>query len=481
LQIGFSICNLQSAIGADDRGPVADESEALMTQSLFPDDRHLGLLTDLYELTMAAGYHVHGLAEQRVTFELWMRRLPACRNYLVAAGLEQAVHYLQNLRFAPEQIAYLRGHPAFRDVPADWFERLAGLRFDGDLWAVPEGTVVFAGEPLLRVTGPLQVAQLAETYLITTLTVQTLVASKAARVVSAARGRPVVDFGSRRAHGPQAGLLAARAAYLGGCTGTSNTEAGRLLGIPTVGTQAHAWVMAFDDEVEAFRKFGQVFPRTATLLIDTYDTVQGARHALASGSPMQAVRLDSGNLAELSREVRRVLDAAGRTEVQIVASGDLNEYKIRDLLAAGAPIDLFGVGTELVTSRDEPTLSTVYKLVEQETPQGAVGRLKLSAEKKSYPFAKQVYRQVAAGGTFKGDLVARASEPPAGEALLVPVLQAGRLLHPLPALAESRARCTDQCARLPRELLELERGGTYPVRVSDELEDAARRLTARSP
>jgi nicotinate phosphoribosyltransferase len=452
-----------------------------MTQSLFPDDQHLGLLTDLYELTMAAGYHVHHMAEQRVTFELWVRRLPACRNYLVAAGLEQVVHYLQHLSFAPEQIDYLRQHPVFQGVPADWFDHLATLRFDGDLWAIPEGTIVFAGEPLLRVSGSFPVAQLAETYLITTITMQTLVASKAARVSTAAAGRPVVDFGSRRAHGPQAGLLAARAAYIGGCTGTSNTEAGRLLGIQALGTQAHSWVMAFDSEVEAFRKFGQVFPQTSVLLIDTYDTVQGARNALASGAPMQAVRLDSGDLGELSKAVRRILDEAGRQEVQIVASGDLNEHKIRALLAAGSPIDVFGVGTELVTSRDDPSLNTVYKLVEQETAQGAVGRFKLSPGKQTYPFAKQVYRQTSPDGAFRGDLVVRAGEQASGVPLLVPVLQRGRLVAPLPALEECRSRYLEQRSRLPRELLELEPCAEgYPVRVSEELEAAVHRREGRS-
>jgi len=447
-----------------------------MTQSLFPDDQHLGLLTDLYELTMGAGYHVHGLADQRATFELWIRRLPACRNYLVAAGLEQVVHYLQHLRFAPEQIDYLRGHPAFRHVPGSWFERLASLRFDGDLWAVPEGTVFFAGEPLLRVTGSLMVAQIVETYLITTITMQTLVASKAARVATAAQGRPVFDFGSRRAHGPQAGLLAARAAYLGGCVGTSNTEAGRLLGIPAMGTQAHSWIMAWGDEVEAFRKFGAVFPASSTMLIDTFDTIQGVHSALASEAPMQAVRLDSGELVTLSRQVRKILDDAGREDVQIVASGDLNEYKIRDLLAAGAPIDVFGVGTELATSRDEPTLNTVYKLVEQETPQGIVGRFKLSREKKTYPFAKQIYRQAASDRAFTGDLVARATERAAGTLLLVPILQQGRLVNPLPSLHECRARCLDQLCRLPKSCLKLESCELYPVRVSGELEAEAHRL-----
>ncbi len=299
-----------------------------MTQSLFPDEGHLGLVTDLYELTMAAAYHPHDLADQRTSFELWVRKLPQRRNYLIAAGLEQAVHYLRHFRFAPEQIDYLRGLPLFAHVAPDWFDRLAALRFGGDVWAMPEGTAAFGGEPLLRVTAPLMQAQLVETFLITTLTMQTVVASKAARVVTAARGRPVVDFGSRRAHGPQAGLLAARAAYLAGCTGTSNTEAARLLGIPAVGTQAHSWIMALGHEVEAFRKFAQVFPEGLTLLIDTYDTVQGARNALASGAPFQAVRLDSDDLATLSREVRAVLDGAGRRDVQIVASGDLNEHKI---------------------------------------------------------------------------------------------------------------------------------------------------------
>jgi nicotinate phosphoribosyltransferase len=460
-----------------------------MIHSLFPDPEHLGLLTDLYELTMAAGYFVHGMADQRVTFELWIRRLPESRNYLVCAGLEQAVHYLQHLHFSQAEIDYLRAHPTFQRVPAAWFERLANLRFTGDLWAIPEGTVVFADEPLLRVTGPMMEAQIVETFLITTLTMQTLVASKAGRVVTVAGGRPIIDFGSRRAHGPQAGLLAARAAYIAGCQGTSNTEAGRLLGMSTLGTQAHSWIMAFDDEKEAFLKFGQVFP-TATMLIDTYDTIQGVKNALESGVAMQAVRLDSGDLLELSREVRRILDQAGRSDVKIVASGDLNEFKIRDLLAAGAPIDLFGVGTELVTSRDEPTLSTVYKLVEQESSHGLVGRMKLSPDKKTYPFAKQIYRTIGEDGKFKYDIIARASssslapggrrdggegedkregEAPA-EPLLTQVLNHGQLVGPLPSLEESRERCQQQLSRLPEELLDLDHHHTYSVCISPELE-----------
>lgn len=440
-----------------------------MIQSLFPDDRHLGLITDLYELTMAAGYFAHGMGEQRATFELWMRRLPECRNYLIATGLEQAVHYLQNLCFEDEQISYLRSLPTFAHVPAAWFERLKTLRFDGDLWAIPEGTVVFAGEPLLRITAPIMVAQLVETNLISTITVQTLVASKAARVVTAARGRPVIDFGSRRAHGPQAGLLAARAACLAGCAGTSNAEAARRLGIPAVGTQAHAWIMAFDDETEAFRRFGRVFPG-ATMLVDTYDTLEGVRHALAAGVPFQAIRLDSGNLLELSRSARAILDQAGKNGVQIVASGDLNEYKIRDLLAAGAPIDVFGVGTELVTSRDEPTLSTVYKLVEQETERGSVGRFKLSAEKKSYPFAKQVFRQTNVAGQFSGDIVARADDNFAGQPLLVRILRNGQLVNPLDSMSTCQRRVHEQLRGLSSEFLRLEKAAAYPVTISERLQ-----------
>ena len=447
-----------------------------MQASLFPNEHGLGLLTDLYELTMAAGYHTHGMADERATFELWVRKLPESRNYLVAAGLEQAVHYLTHLSFSAEQIDYLRGLPTFERVPAGWFDRLAKFRFDGDLWAIPEGTVVFAGEPLLRVTAPMMAAQIVETYLITTITMQTLVASKAARITTAAQGRAVVDFGSRRAHGPQAGLLAARAAYIGGCSGTSNTEAARILGIPPLGTQAHSWVMAFGNEIEAFRAFGETFPSASTMLIDTFDTLQGARNALAAAAPLQAVRLDSGDLAELSKGVRKILDDGGRHDVQIFASGDLNEFRIRQLLANGSPIDAFGVGTDLVTSRDDPSLNTVYKLVEQDTPEGPIGRFKLSQGKKTYPYAKQVYRKMSDHGLFESDLIARENEKHHGEALLIPILKNGQLLNPLPALATCQARFAQQRRRLPPELQDLEKAAPYPVTVSDHLEKELERL-----
>jgi nicotinate phosphoribosyltransferase len=454
-----------------------------MSQSLFPRADQLGLLTDLYELTMAAGYFVHGMADQEATFELWFRRLPAQRNYLVAAGLEQVVHYLQHFSFDPDQIRYLREHPAFRSIPDAWFERLGTLRFDGDLWAVPEGTPIFPGEPVLRVTGPIMLGQIVETFLITSITMQTLVASKAARAVQAAQGRPVVDFGSRRAHGPQAGLLAARAAYLAGCAGTSNAEAGRLLGIDTLGTQAHAWIMAFDDEKEAFRVFSQIFPDSCVLLIDTYDTLQGARNALLAGEALKGVRLDSGNLIQLSRQVRKILNDAGRCDVKIIASGDLNEYKIHELLERGGMVDTFGVGTELVTSRDDPTLTTVYKLVEQRTHQGRRGKAKLAEGKKTYPSAKQVYRLSDTTGVFLGDVVAGVWETgQPGRSLLQPILKRGELIAPLPTLKESKRVCREQLQRLPARLHQLDPSNEpYPIRFSEGLEAELQAIVQGNP
>ena len=449
-----------------------------MPHSLFPDDRHLGLMTDLYELTMAAGYHAQGLAEQRATFEFSVRKLPKVRNYLVAAGLEQVVHFLQNFSFAPEQIEYLRQHPAFSHIPAETFDWLAKLKFDGDVWALPEGTVFFPPSPVLRITAPLAVGQIIETYIITSMMFQTMVASRASRIVQAAQGRGVLDFGSRRAHGPMAGLLAARATYIGGCTGTSNVEAGRRLGIPTMGTQAHAWIMAFGDEVEAFRKFGALFPNACTLLVDTYDTLEGVRNAIRSGVPMQAIRLDSGDLAELSKQARKILDEAGQKHVKIVGSGDLNEYKIVDLRGVGACVDAFGVGTEMVTSRDEPTLYAIYKLVEQETPTGVVGRVKMAKDKISYPYAKQTFRHYSPTGQLDHDLIARATEPQAGDPLMVPIMKNGQLVAPLPTLEDARHRCASQRDKLPTRLHQLSIVEPYPVRFSEHLESEARRLAA---
>ncbi len=440
--------------------------------SLWPDRRALGPMTDLYQLTMMAGYLASGMAGKLATFELFVRRMPPHRAYLVFAGLEQAIGDLLALAFSADQIEGIRRFPAFAHADPAFFIMLGSLRFEGDVWAVPEGTLVFPGETLLRVTAPLPQAQWVETFLLASLAYPTLVASKAARVVTAARGRTLVDYGARRGHGPHAGLLAARAAYIAGFDGTSQVEAARLLKIPASGTMAHSWVQSFDSEAEAFTAYARAFPGTTTLLVDTYDTLEGARQAAAIDPPVQAVRIDSGDLETLALQVRRILDERDRRTVKIMASGDLDEYQIAHLLAASAPIDGFGVGTELITSRDAPALSMVYKLVEID----GEGKIKLSPGKKTYPMAKQVDRRRDGQGIFRGDVVMRADEPAAGEPLLVPIVRAGRLASELPALETIRARCADQLAALPGELKDLDAMPDYQISYSDLLEADARRL-----
>lgn len=432
----------------------------------FVPERELGLAVDLYELTMAAAYRARGM-NPRATFELSVRQLPPGRPYLVAAGLETALSYLERWRFADEEVDYLRRLPVFRGVDLDF---LRNLRFTGDVDAIPEGTPVFEHEPLLRVTAPLPEAQVVETYLLATVTFQTAVATKAARIVRAARGRPVLEFGFRRAPGPGAALPASRAAAIGGCAATSHVRAARLLGIPASGTMAHSFVLAHDDEEEAFRAFAEVFPGRAVLLLDTYDPLRAARRA-ARIPGVTAVRLDSGDLAGLSREVRRILDEEGARACKIVASGDLNEYKIDALLAGGAPIDAFGVGTELVTSSDAPALGGVYKLVERETPEGhRIGCAKGSADKATYPFGKQVFRTFGEG-QYRADTIGAAEERLEGRALLVPAMRGGRPLG-RPSLEEIRRRASEELSRLPAGVLRLRDPERYPVRFSETLERA---------
>ena len=342
--------------------------------------RHPALLTDLYELTMAAAYFEDNF-QPHATFELFVRSLPAERTFLLAAGLEQALDYLEALRFQAEEIDYLRHHPVFAHVSGGFWEYLRDFRFSGEVWAIPEGTPVFGEEPLLRVTAPIIEAQVVETFLLSTLTFQTAIASKAARVACAAAGRGVVEFGSRRAHGPEAGLLAARAAFIGGCVGTSNVEAGRSFEIPIVGTLAHSYIMAYEDELKAFCRFEQLYPEHAVLLVDTYDTLAAIDKIVHSGLRPKSIRLDSGDLCQLSKEVRRRLDAAGLRDTRIFASGDLDEFAIAELLAGGAAIDAFGVGTALATSQDAPSLNGVYKLVDVASGGATSYRAKFSEKK----------------------------------------------------------------------------------------------------
>lgn len=401
------------------------------------------LRTDLYQLTMAAGYAAAGKHEELATFELFVRRMPPHREYLIAAGLAQAVEYLTSLSFDRAEIDWLRGLPQFQRAPEGFFDLLAGLRFTGDVWAMPEGTVFFPNEPVLTVRAPLIEAQLVETYLLSAIGFQSMIATKASRLVALAAGRPVVEFGTRRAHGPEAGVLAGRAAYLGGCAGTSNVAAGYRFGIPVYGTCAHSWVLAFEQEREAFARMQALLGPYTVQLIDTYDTAGGAATAAALGPPLAAVRLDSGDPLELSRRVRGILDAAGLRETRIMVTGDLDEEKIAALVAAAAPVDSFGVGTHLAVSADAPSFNAVYKLVEHRS--GGVVRTpaKHSPGKATVGGAKQVFRYV------DRDVIGRMDECAPGdpEALLRPVIAAGELLAPLPGAAEARQRAALQSKR----------------------------------
>jgi nicotinate phosphoribosyltransferase len=431
---------------------------------------HDALLTDLYEMTMAAGYFERQLP-YRATFELFVRSLPVERSFLLACGVESALDYLENLRFTEEEIDFLRRQPVFHSVSPSFFDYLRGFRFTGDVYALPEGALAFAEEPFLQVTAPVAEAQLVETYLLSVMNYETLVATKAARVVRAAAGKGVLEFGTRRAHGPEAGLRAARAAYVAGCEATSNVLAGMLYGIPLAGTAAHSWTQAFHSERESFEALLDSFPDTAILLIDTYDTLAGAEMAAKMGRKIAGVRLDSGDLVALSCEVRRILDSHGLSETRIVASGDLNEYKIEQIVAAGAPIDFFGVGTEMVTSRDVPALSAIYKLVETEESGRVDYKTKYSFHKAYSPGRKQVFR-FTIDGRFHHDLVAREGEVFAGgEPLLEPAMTQGRRLRPRPALEEIRRRARASLALLPDEYQKLHGSSQYLVEKSKALQD----------
>ncbi len=442
-----------------------------------------GLLTDLYELTMAAGYLQTGF-EARATFELFVRNLPPQRNYLVAAGLEQALEFLEHVNFNDEEIAYLRSHHVFQYIGPEFFDYLRTFRFTGDVWAVPEGTLVFPGEPMLRVSAPISEAQIMETYLLATLGYQTMIASKTARVVTAAQGRRVVEFGARRAHSAQAGLFAARAAAIGGAVGSSNVLAGQQFGVFTYGTQAHSWVMAHDDEADAFAHFLDAFPERAFLLLDTYNVHDAVKKIIRMGRKPAGVRLDSGDVAKDSQWVRRELDKVGWQDVRIFASGDLDEYEIARLLAKGAAIDSFGVGSALATPSDAPLLNLVYKLVEVDRAGKIQGAAKLTEAKVTYPGRKQVFRYSNRRGEFEEDKIALEGEPAnGGTPLLAPVMREGRrTLAPEP-ISALRDRCVAGLAHLPERYRRIDKSAEYSVRYSKQLEkllDKIRKRVRRS-
>ncbi|BAL25100.1 nicotinate phosphoribosyltransferase [Azoarcus sp. KH32C] len=426
------------------------------------------LLTDLYQLTMLQCYHERGMTHS-ASFEFFVRKLPPQRNFLVAAGLEQVLDYLEDLHFSSEELEWLRACGRFRPDFVDW---LASLRFTGDVDAMCEGTVFFADEPILRITAPLPQAQLVETRIINLLQFQTMVASKAARCSLAAQGRLLVDFGLRRAHGAEAGLLSARASHLAGFDGTATVLAGMKWDIPLYGTMAHSFIQAHDDETDAFEDFARSQPAANTMLIDTYDTeaaahkvVQLARALAPEGITIQAVRIDSGDLAEHARRVRAILDDAGLASLRIFVSGNLDEHAVRELVSTRAPIDGFGVGTRMNTSADYPYLDCAYKLQEY----AGHARRKRSEGKATWPGRKQVYRSLDADGRFAGDVLTVVSDTAIGEPLLAPVMTGGmRLAAHLP-LAALREHARAQFTSLPDDLRALDTPTAYPVVVADAL------------
>ena len=430
------------------------------------------LLTDLYQLTMLQGYFDQGMKETAV-FEFFVRKLPAKRNFLIAAGLEQALAFLEQVQFSPEELEWIAGHGAFR--PA-FVRHLETFRFSGDVYAMPEGTVFFPDEPILRVIAPIAEAQLVESRLINLLHFQTLIASKAARSVLMAPDKLLVDFGLRRAHGAEAGLLAARASYLAGFAGTATVMAAPLFGIPVYGTMAHSFVQAHDDEAAAFDHFAHSLPENVILLIDTYDTeaaaekvVRLAPKLMRDGIKIKGVRLDSGDLADHAFKVRRILDDGGLQDVTIFASGSVDEYVVERLMQQNAPIDGFGIGTHMDTSADAPYLDCVYKLVEY----AGKARRKRSEGKVVWPGRKQVFRRYGADGGLRGDILSVEGDRLEGESLITPVMKGGRRLSPAESLQQSRQRALGELKRLPESLKSLEAAPPYTVTVSEALKNLA--------
>ena len=441
-------------------------------------DANAALLTDFYELAMAASYHAHDMNEP-ATFDLFIRDLPDRRNFLVACGLDEALDYLETLRFNDRAIAYLSTLGAFDE---NFLRRLRTLRFTGDVYAIPEGEVFFQGEPVLRVTAPLIEAQIVETFLLNCITFQTLVASKAARVKIACRDKNFVDFSARRDHGADAALKAARASFVGGAGGTSNVLAGNVYGIPVSGTMAHSYVMAFEDEAEAFRTFLRDFPDRAILLIDTFDVEEGARKAVQVFKELEpegirpiGVRIDSGDLAPLTRAVRKILDEAGLVDVQVMLSGDLNEDRIKELLDEDTPVDAFGVGTQMGTSSDAPSLGSVYKLVAD----AGGPKIKLSTGKATLPGCKQVWRYSQDGVYERDEIGFESEDHPGGRPLLEKVMARGSRTRPPETLQALRNRCESAVAGLPHRLRSLDTNESYEVGVSSRLKSLVEKMRAQ--
>lgn len=432
------------------------------------------LVTDLYELTMAASYLEHDMNDT-ATFSLFVREYPGHRSYFVNAGLEDVLHYLENLSFTQDDLDYL-GSTGF--FSSEFLSYLKDFSFTGDVHAMPEGRLYFTDEPILEVTGPMIEAQLVETFIINTINLQSVIATKAARCVHAAGNSGLVDFSLRRTHGINAGMKAARSSYISGFTGTSNVMAGKLYDIPVVGTMAHSYITSFEEEIDAFRAFAASFPDNSVMLVDSYDTLEGTKKAAQVGREMKergqslsGIRLDSGDMASLSRKARKILNDAGLDKAKIFASGGFDEYKIHDVLERQADIDAFGVGTKMGVSADAPYLDMAYKLVKY------AGRpvLKLSTGKKTLTSAKQVFRMTGSNKELDHDVIALREDKMEGEALLKPVMKNGKITSDLPSLADIRDRFMDEFSNLPDKYKALKNPKPYPVHLSPHMEEIQKR------
>lgn len=445
-------------------------------KSGFIDNTNLILATDFYQITMSAAYYQDNLENNReekddiAIFDLFVRKFPKNRNYLIFAGLEQVIHYLQSARFTQKTIKFLRNKKTFEKIDPNFFnDYLPNFKFKLDVFAMKEGNFFFPNEPVIKIRGPMIHAQLAETYLLNIINYQTLVASKASRIKSIAPDKVLLEFGTRRSHSPLAGVYAARASYIAGFNGTSNVVSDIELGINSSGTMAHSFVQRFNNEMESFERYYNIYGEDSILLIDTYDTEKAAKKITKYKNKIKAVRIDSGNLLEHSKLVRKILDENGCESVQIVASSDLNEYKIKDMLDNNAPIDAFGVGTELATSRDDPTMAGVFKLIEY----NGKPRIKISEKKVTYPGSKQIYRVYDKYGIFKEDFMTLIDEtpPPNSEPLLLPIMENGELIYDLPSLFEIQEFYLNNIKKMPDEYKTLEENHINKLRISKKLTD----------
>jgi len=445
-----------------------------------PNKINLTALVDLYELTMAASYFEHKRNTQ-AAFDLFIRKLPKNRSYFLTAGLEDVLDYLENFHFDEKTLEYLRVQKKFSQ---DFLEYLKNLKFTGDVWALPEGTIFFPNEPIIRIKAPIIQAQIIESTLLNIINLNTLIATKASRVVNVAGDKGIYDFSLRRTHGSDAGLKAARAAYLAGCRGTSNVLAGLLYKIPTAGTMAHSFVMSFDNELSSFRAFANTFPRNSILLIDTYDNLKGVENAITvarelnkNGYRLRSVRIDSGNLVKISKKIRKILDKNHFPDIKIFASGNLDEYKIKRLIDLAAKIDDFGVGTNMGTSNDMPYCDVIYKISEVSDNSGQfLPTMKLSKGKSTYPGRKQIFRQYDVKGSFNKDILGLEDEKIKGKPLLVKVMQGGENIYNQPRLEDIRIFALDNIARLPSRFKKLINAPRYPVEISPGLKKLTKKL-----